>query len=243
MIINQELCIQCKMCIPYCPVQAIEARVDCVDINEEACVECNGCIRAGVCPVDAFYANELSWPRSLRNSFSDPLGIHESTQHKGRGTEEVKTNDVTDLVVPGQVGIALEVGRPGVGAYFTDVEILIMAIAHLPYIEFAEKNPVTGFITDMSTGKLREDILGEKVLSAIIEFVIPEEKTEEVMKIIKEAAKKIDSVFSAVAFYAVGPNGEAPGPEVFANLGYKVSPAGKTNLGLGRKLALEGEEA
>lgn len=236
MIINQEKCIQCQICLPYCPVKAIEAKDDIVSINQDECVECKGCLRADVCPVDAFEFAELTWPRSLRNSFSDPLGIHESTNHKGRGTEEVKTNDVTGLVKPGYAGIALEVGRPGVGARFYDVEKLMMALAPLPYVQFAEKNPVTGFMVDRTTGKMRDDILNEKVLSAIVEFVVPEDKVEEVVKVFMKTADTIDSVFSVVAFYAVGPNGEYPGPEIYSSLGLEVSPAGKTNLGLGRPL-------
>lgn len=236
MIIDQELCVQCESCIPYCPVNAIKSEGGEVFISQEECVECKGCLRAEVCPVDAIKFLELSWPRSLRNSFSDPLGVHKSTNHKGRGTEEVKTNDVTGLVKPGFAGLALELGRPSIGAYFRDVEKVAMALAPLPYVTFAEKNPVTSFIVDKATGKMRDDILNERVLSAIVEFIVPEDKVKEAVDVIKEVAKTIDTVFSFVAFYAVGPNGEYPLPEVYSSLGLEVSPAGKTNLGLGRPL-------
>ena len=46
---------------------------------------------------------ELSWPRIVRRAFSDPVVPHESTGVHGRGTEEVKTNDVSGRVKVGEV--------------------------------------------------------------------------------------------------------------------------------------------
>src|SRR5688500_5965168 len=68
-----------------------------------------------VCPTAAFEPDELTWPRVVRRAFSDPRVPHESTGVEGRGTEEVKTNDVTGRVGPGDVGFTIELGRPGVG--------------------------------------------------------------------------------------------------------------------------------
>ena len=71
-----------------------------------------------VCPTGAFEPDELVWPRVVRRAFSDPRVPHESTGVEGRGTEEVKTNDVTGRVKVGEVGLTIEFGRPGVGARF-----------------------------------------------------------------------------------------------------------------------------
>ena len=68
-----------------------------------------------VCPTAAFEPDELAWPRVVRRAFSDPRVPHESTGIEGRGTEEVKTNDVTGRVGLGEVGFTIEFGRPGVG--------------------------------------------------------------------------------------------------------------------------------
>ena len=68
-----------------------------------------------VCPTAAFEPDELSWPRIVRRAFSDPRVPHESTGVEGRGTEEVKTNDVSGRVQAGEVGFTIEFGRPGVG--------------------------------------------------------------------------------------------------------------------------------
>ena len=52
-------------------------------------------------------------PRILRSRVP-----HESTGVEGRGTEEVKTNDVSGRVKMGEVGFTIELGRPGVGVRF-----------------------------------------------------------------------------------------------------------------------------
>ncbi len=70
-----------------------------------------------VCPTTAFEPDQLEWPRVVRRAFSDPRVPHESTGVSGRGTEEVKTNDVTDRVgIARQVGFTIELGRPGIPA-------------------------------------------------------------------------------------------------------------------------------
>ena len=51
-----------------------------------------------------------------------PLKIHPETRIPGRGTEEMKTNEVTGRYRRGMYGMAFELGRPGVGARFHDVE-------------------------------------------------------------------------------------------------------------------------
>src|SRR6202163_1467520 len=82
-----------------------------------------------VCPTTAFEPDKLEWPRVVRRAFSDPRVPHESTGISGRGTEEVKTNDVTDRVGIGQVGFTIELGRPGIGARFRDFQEMSRAMA------------------------------------------------------------------------------------------------------------------
>ena len=71
-----------------------------------------------VCPTDAITEPQLTWPRIVRRAFSDPIVPHESTGVHGRGTEEVKTNDITRRVGPGDAGFTVEFGRPTVGVRF-----------------------------------------------------------------------------------------------------------------------------
>ena len=82
-----------------------------------------------VCPTAAFAPDELSWPRVVRRAFSDPRVPHESTGVEGRGTEEVKTNDVSGRVKVGEVGFTIEFGRPGVGVWFRDMQKMCWALA------------------------------------------------------------------------------------------------------------------
>ena len=117
MKVDLEKCIGCKKCIPFCPQGAIHVEDKKAFIDQEECVECGICVRQIECPRKAFYEPEevRQWPRSVRKVFGDPTEKHESTGVRGRGTEEVKTNDVTGRVKRGEVGFALEFGRPSIG--------------------------------------------------------------------------------------------------------------------------------
>src|ERR671933_668898 len=98
-------------------------------INPDKCVACGNCTY--VCPMGAIEPEELVWPRVVRRAFSDPRVPHESTGVEGRGTEEVKTNDISGRVQVGEVGFTIEFGRPGVGARFHEIERMAMALAKL----------------------------------------------------------------------------------------------------------------
>src|SRR5437588_794253 len=82
-----------------------------------------------VCPTSAIVPDDLAWPRIVRRAFSDPQVTHESTGVHGRGTEEVKTNDVTHRVGIGEVGYVVEFGRPTVGVRFRDIEKMPRGLA------------------------------------------------------------------------------------------------------------------
>ena len=114
-----------------------------------------------VCPTAAFEPEELTWPRVVRRAFSDPRVPHESTGVEGRGTEEVKTNDVSGRVKAGEVGFTIEFGRPGVGVWFREIQEMCWALAKAG-VDFEKKNPITSLMKDVATGTLREDILERK---------------------------------------------------------------------------------
>lgn len=240
MYIDQDLCVQCRSCIPYCPMRAIQYdhNKEQVVIDMDECVECEICARAGVCPNEALIMQELTWPRVLRNQFSNPLVAHPNTGVPGRGTEEMKTNEVTGRFKRGRAGMAVEMGRPGTGTRFYDVEKVSMAIAGLG-VEFEPHNPVTFLMIDKTTGKLREDVLGEKALSAIIEFDIPQSKIQVVLNKLKEVSKEINTVFSLDLACRLEANGSNPAVALAEEVGYRASVNGKTNVGLGRPLAKE----
>lgn len=237
MIINKDLCIGCKACVPYCPMGAIleQEGSKVLTIDQDECVECNNCREAQVCPVDALEIPDLKWPRILRRELSDPAYKHSTTGLYGRGTSEMKSNDVTGRFKRGEVGFGIEVGRPGVGADMKDVERIVkMLIQSGVEIRFEEKNPCTSFITDKKTGDFQKDILGEKVMSIIIEFSADSTKIAQILKVLEEASKKIDTVFSISMITRAEENGELPNVGMVKKLGYKVLPNPKTNIGLGR---------
>ena len=238
MIIEKDKCIGCEDCHPYCPVEAIST-VDWLgesvsEIDQAECLECGACNeRSGVCPVDAIYMPKLKWPRSIREHFSNPHVKHPSTTGQGRGTEEMKTNDVTGRYTRGITGIAIEMGRPGVGTSFKNLQKVSMALARLG-VEFEPNNPVAELMVDKKTGKINEEVLNEKVLSAILEFKIQNERLKEVLETIKEVATQIDTVFSLDLINRVNPDGTMPGLAIAKDAGFFPRPNTKTNVGLGR---------
>jgi hypothetical protein len=186
-----------------------------------------------VCPTAAFEPDELTWPRIVRRAFSDPRVPHESTGVEGRGTEEVKTNDVSNRVRVGEVGFTIEFGRPGLGARFSDIQKMCWALAKAN-VAFEKKNPITSLMTDISSGTIRPDVMNEKVMSAIVEIKVPVERTEEIVRIVWEVEKQIPTVVAIGVGTRCDEQGEdtvvAP---ILEKLGYKLHRA-KTNLGLGR---------
>ena len=236
MKIDPELCIVCEACLPYCPMEAISIKDDMAVIDDEECVECNVCLKSGVCPVDAFVFEMPPWPRSVRHVFSDPRTEHKETKIAGRGTEEMKTNDVTGRFQRGWVGMGCEFGRPGIGTRFRDVDKVAQVLAKHG-VEFEPKNPVTFLMEDPKTGKLREDVLNEKALSAIIECMYPIEKFEEIMNSLKEVSKEIDTVFSCEVINRADPDGSYPLRKKLDAMGIPYYINGKQNVGLGRPVA------
>ncbi len=263
MQIDKTRCVGCGNCIPWCTMGVIYIGADGqAEVNEDECVECSNCYRVlrsegfppfavwlarkalaaahltynqpiDRCPVGALVPPKLEWPRTLRRAFSDPLAPHESTGIGGRGTEEIKTNDVTGRLGPGDVGFVVELGRPGIGARFRDFEKMAMALAKVG-VAFEPKNPVTVLMTDTSTGKFRDDVLDEKVLSGIIELKTTLDKAPAVLAAIEETQRELSTVASVGVASRCDPDGSIPHEPVVRSLGYRLSYNGKTNLGLGR---------
>ena len=239
MLIDMEKCVGCGSCMPYCPVAAIRLEDSLAEIDLDECVECSDCKRSNVCPTDAIYQQELKWPRTIRSILSDVFTISVESGVSGRGTEEMKTNDVTGRFKKGYVGIAVEMGRPILGTRFYDVEMVTMALSKLGGIEYEKANPVTSLISEKATGKFRDDVLNEKVYSAIIEFSVPIERVGEVLDTLKDVSNKIETVFSLDICSKVNEDNTIPSEEAVRKIGYYISSNGKTNVGLGRPLKEE----
>lgn len=234
MLIDREICIGCEECIKYCPVNAIGMEGEHAGIDQNLCAECGNCFRVEVCPVDAIVRNDLLWPRTIRNIFSDPISVFQETGVSGRGTEESKTNDVTNRFKKGEVGFSVDVGRPNPGGVrLLEVEKICMEMAKLD-VRFDPDNPVTYLMEDPKKGKLKEDVLDELVVSAVIEFKTPLEKCVEVVKALEKISHQIATVFSVGMISRVEEDGRIPPAIIMEDEGYKLMPNGKTTLNLGR---------
>lgn len=238
MRIDPDKCVVCGQCTPYCPVNAITLKNEATEVDLDECVECSNCLRNADCPTDAIYQQELVWPRIIRRVLSDPIATGLSTDLPGRGTDEMKTNDVTGRFKRGYAGIAMEFGRPVLGAKLSDVEKAAQAVASLG-VKFEKLNPVTDLMEDPTTGKFKKDVLGEKVLSIILEFTIELGRLPELFEVVKKVAKKIETVFSLDLITRVNPDWSIPTETYIKQAGLWIAPNGKTCVGLGRPLAKE----
>ncbi len=232
MIIDKEKCVGCGSCLPYCPMNAIVMDDANARVELDECVECGVCRRVAVCPVDAIEQQPLAWPRGVRAIYSDPLNIHQETGLAGRGTEEIKTNDVTGRFKRGFAGIALEIGRPGIGARLRDLEKLSMALARYG-VEFEPQNPLSKLINPI-TGELPPEIRNEKVLSAIIEIAVPDNELLAVLDVIRKTGETLDTVFCVDVACRAGIEELWPTLETLRKANIFVRPNAKINVGLGR---------
>jgi len=263
MKIDPKKCVACGNCVAVCPMGAIyiDPGIRRAVVNSDECVECYACYRGmsmehlnptavrtlrsmlgvlrlrfdpepDVCPTSAITPDALEWPRTIRRAFSDVTATHESTGIHGRGTEEVKTNDVTGRVDVGVVGLTVELGRPGVGVRFSDVERVTRTLAALP-VSFEERNPVTQLMTDREHGALNPEILGEKVMSCIIEVAMEEAEVSGVLEALRRVSANIDTVMALGVAVRCRPDGGTEIERLLEDEAYDVVWA-KTNVGLGR---------
>jgi hypothetical protein len=237
-VVNQDECVECSTCYRVCRsegyppwfVRAIRKVLFYFRLGYLAEVD--------VCPTGALKPPQLEWPRSIRAVFSDPSTVHPGTGVSGRGTDEMKSNDVSGRIRKGEAGIVVEMGRPGVGAYFRDIEKVALALAKLKP-RFEKENPVTQLMVDTETGKMKEEVLNEKALSAIIEMKTRLEKIPEFLQILEKVQNEVDTVISVGVASKCLPDGTIPHEEWVKRAGYRFSPNGKTNIGLGRPLFKE----
>jgi len=194
-----------------------------------------------VCPEGAIEAQELAgFLKQFQHVISDPVENHGVTGVTGRGTEEVKTNDVTGRIKKGWVGFSIDMGRPGMGVRLRDAEKVAMACVEAGFILApAEESPLAALMPDHRTGKLRDDCLDYRLLSVIIEGRCPEDRTKDVLKALQKVEKEIDTVFSLGLISRVDENGHCKALEFLDDLGLPQPHRGKVNVGLGRPLSLD----
>ncbi|MEZ5355354.1 MAG: 4Fe-4S binding protein [Bryobacteraceae bacterium] len=264
MRIDPNKCVACGNCTYVCPMGAIyvDPVMKRATVDRDECVECYSCFNGlsqehlnptmvrtvrkvfqmfrvrfdpepDVCPTSAFTPEDLTWPRIVRRAFSDPRVPHESTGVEGRGTEEVKTNDVSGRVGIGEVGFTIEFGRPGVGVRFHEIQKMTVRLTRAG-VPFEKKNPITTLLKEDGSGEIRDDILNEKIMSAIVEIKVPLDRVEEIVAMVKEVEAEVDTVVCLGVGVRCDDNGEENIVRpILERLGYQPQRA-KTNIGLGR---------
>ncbi|NLE95935.1 MAG: FAD-dependent oxidoreductase [Dehalococcoidia bacterium] len=198
--------------------------------------EARRCLRCDVRRRECIAFEPSEWPRALRNHFSQSGVPHATTGIAGRGTEEMKTNDVTGRFQRGMVGLGLDVGRPGVGTSFRDVDVLTRCLASLG-AHFESNNPITMMMQDVSIGSLLPAVLDERVLSCVIEASFPLGRLPEMLEAVRQAAAGIDTVVSVCCIGIADGDGTYELQRRLDELGIPYRPNGKQNVGLGRPQA------
>ena len=197
-------------------------------IDQDECVECGECQKCGVCPVDAHVRPEYEWPRILRYMWSDPMAVFPKTGIAGRGTQEMKTNDISGRFGDGDVGIAVEFGRPGIGSRLYEAEKASKRLAALG-VEFEPESPWTHII-DNKSGEITDPTAkNEKVLSCIVECKAPMERVVDIYEVLMEVAEEIDTVFT-LDIISKCKDGKILLRPILDEAGIKVRINGKTNV-------------
>ena len=117
-----------------------------------------------------------------------------------------------------------------------DVQKITRALARAGIHKIEKHNPIHSMIADEATGDLKPELLGERVLSAIIELQVEWGELRGILRTLKEVAKEVDSVFCIDVFTIVGPGLKIP-EEVLEGIraeGLTWRPNAKINMGLGR---------
>jgi ferredoxin len=229
--IDQDLCIACGSCVPLCPMGAITLR-ETSQIDPHECAECCVCYRSRVCPVDAIVPGKLKWPRTLRETFSNPLATHEDTGVAGRGTEGIKSNDSSGRYGSGDLGVFVELGRPVLGARFRDVERVVKRFTSNGF-PVNDDNPVAGLVLDRASGALKPEILEEKAISVLLEFIVPRNEVGKLTRIIDELDNEVETVFNVCVAVRADSQGRSPLNQLFGDSLFTL-PNGKVNLGLAK---------
>jgi hypothetical protein len=211
-------------------------------IDPGLCTECYVCIRNEVCPSGAIEPTPIdTFIHQFQHVISDPTETTAATGAPGRGTEEAKTNDVTGRFKKGEVGICIDMGRPGIGAYLRDVEKVAMAVAKSGVsLEGAEHTPLAQLMEDVKTGKLKNDLPPDvHFLSIIIEGKCPIDNLPSAIKALQKVEREIDTVFSLGLACRVDERGYSPVLDVLRQLDLPQPVRGKVNVGLGRPLVTD----
>ncbi|MHB8926391.1 MAG: (4Fe-4S)-binding protein [Bacillota bacterium] len=207
-------------------------------VNPRRCTDCYVCLRNKVCRLGALEPGPLqTFADVYGHVLSDPTETTVETGVPGRGTEEAKTNDVTGRVRPGEVGVAIDMGRPGVGVFLRDVEKVARAVCAAGLVlEPGDVSPLGKVLKDLQTGEMLPEVRDKYLLSVIIEGKTTLEGFPAVIGALKEVETQVGTVFSVGIILRVEPDGRHPLIDRLTDYGLPRPIRGKVNVGLGRPL-------
>ena len=91
-------------------------------------------------------------------------------------------------------------------------------------------------MTDIRSGKIRDDILDVHVMSVIIEGTVKRDQLGSVLEAIKSVEKRIDTVFSLGIVSMLSHDNDRPLMESLTRHCISLPNRGKINVGLGKPL-------
>ncbi len=97
---------------------------------------------------------------------------------------------MTNRVGPGEVGVAIEVGRPTLGMDLINIQKITRTMAQAGITDIEPENPFNDMIQNKKTGDLKPELMGERVLSAIMEFKVPRSQLRQVLRAIKKGSSR-----------------------------------------------------
>ena len=103
-------------------------------------------------------------------------------------------------------------------------------------IQFEKQNPLTVLMSNVEAGCLKEEVLEEKVLSAIIEIKLNLTELPNVLQTVERVAKDLATVISVGVASRCDPDGSIAHENICREAGFPTSLNGKTNLGLGKRI-------
>ena len=132
--------------------------------------------------------------------------------------------------------MAIEFGRPTLGMDLKNIQKVTRALAKAGFTEIEPENPFNDMIQNHETGDLKPELMGEKVLSAIMEFKVKPDQLGLALRTVKAAAKEVDSVFVVDVYTRLEPGLTIPKRliDTIEAEGYTRRPNAKINMGLGR---------
>jgi hypothetical protein len=152
----------------------------------------------------------------------------------------MKTNDVTGRFGSGDIGVSLDMGRPGMSTSFADIQ-LVAAVCARAGARFEPRNPLTSLMADKRRGTFILGVMRERVLSAIIEIEIGGDRLTSLLEAVRMAADKVDTVLSVgICVPAESGGGWRALKKRLLASGSNPLPNGKINLGLGRPRSVPG---